>query len=250
VTVRLGGTPVGFRASDRVRPFQRPMRLYLVPNAVASTVRSRYDLRLHFVGTLVPDKNAHGVLSFVVPPLASGSYTVAAWCPGCAPYSRGRTFFVQQVGEDIVPLYRPLMLLRVEMPSAAETCPVTIPAGKAPPGERPSRGHHGNGALWTALPLDGVVTAERHSDRTFRTKLPWWAVGVKGRLTIRGQRLDARSPPLWARIGSGWPQSGFRGSAFWASAVFFPSEGCWKVTGRVRDISLSFVVKVVERSRA
>ena len=34
-----------------------------------------------------------------------------------------------------------------------------------------------------------------------------------------------------------------RGS--WASAVEFPSEGCWRLTGRVQDVSLSYVVKVV-----
>jgi hypothetical protein len=31
----------------------------------------------------------------------------------------------------------------------------------------------------------------------------------------------------------------------WASAVKFPSEGCWRLTGRVGDIALSYVVKVV-----
>jgi hypothetical protein len=138
------------------------------------------------------------------------------------------------------------MLLRVEMPPATATCPVTIPAGKAPPGERLRHDFHENGALWTALPLDGTIVTERRSDGAFRDKFMWWAVGVTGRLTIRGERLDARAPPPWAQISSGWPE-GFRGSAFWASIVLFPTEGCWKVTGRVRDVSLSFVVNVVER---
>jgi hypothetical protein len=158
----------------------------------------------------VPDKNVHGVLRFTVPPLASGLYAVAVWCPGCA---------------------------------------VTIPRGAPPPGERPRRDFYDNGTLWTALPLDGTVTAGRHPDGTLRYEFMWWAVGLEGRLTIRGERLDARSPPPLTQAASGWPQTGFRGSAFWASIVLFPTEGCWRVTGRVRDVSMSFVVRVVERKR-
>jgi hypothetical protein len=246
VTVRTGGTPASFRPSQRVKPLQRAMRLYLVPNAIAPKVRFRFDSRLHYIGSLVPDKNLHGLLRFTVPPLASDRYAVAVWCPGCARFSGGRTFQVLHVDRNVVPRYQPLMLLRVEMPSATATCPVTIPAGKAPPGERPSRGFHENGALWTRLPLDGTIAAERRPDGRFRDKFMWWAIGVTGRLTIRGERLDARAPPISERGSSGWPP-GFRGSAFWASIVFFPTEGCWRVTGRVRDISLSFVVEVVER---
>lgn len=247
VIVRTGGTPASFRPSQRVKPLQRAMRLYLVPNATAPKVRSRFDLRLHFIGSLVPDRNLHGVLEFRVPPLRTDRYAVAVWCPGCARFSGGRTFHVLPVDRDVVPRYRRLMLLHVETPSAAQTCPVTIPAGIAPPGERPSRGFHENGALWTPLPLDGTIAAEQHPDGTFRSKFPWWAVGVTGRLTIRGERLDARAPPLRSQNAPAWPQTGFRGSGFWASAVFFPTVGCWRITGRVRDVSLSFVVRVVER---
>jgi hypothetical protein len=31
----------------------------------------------------------------------------------------------------------------------------------------------------------------------------------------------------------------------WAARMYFPSEGCWRVTGRVEDVALSFVVQVV-----
>lgn len=89
------------------------MRLYLAVNSVADEVVSRFDDRLHPIGALVPDKNGHGVLRFRVPTLAEGDYTAAAWCPGCARYSNGRTFFVLKVDSAIVPRYRPLMLLHV-----------------------------------------------------------------------------------------------------------------------------------------
>jgi hypothetical protein len=35
------------------------------------------------------------------------------------------------------------------------------------------------------------------------------------------------------------------GRGGWASAVVFAGEGCWRITGRVRDVSLTFVVRVV-----
>jgi hypothetical protein len=41
------------------------------------------------------------------------------------------------------------------------TCEITAPNGETPPGERPSPGHHGNGALWTALWSDGTVIFRR-----------------------------------------------------------------------------------------
>jgi LPXTG-motif cell wall-anchored protein len=90
------------------------MQLYLVPNAIADKVTSRDDPRLTPLGKLVPDTNGHGILTFRVPALKDGSYAAAAWCPGCARYSFGRTFFTLRVGSDIVRPLRPLMLLRVE----------------------------------------------------------------------------------------------------------------------------------------
>ena len=139
VTVRLGGTPASFTLADRKRPFKRAMRLYLVPNGIAGEVRSRFDPRLHFVGRLVPDKNTRGLLTFTVPPVDTDDYAVAAWCPGCARYSSGRTFFTLPVPG--VSRYRDLMHLRVTMPSAADACPVTkgnTATGCSPPRFRPT----------------------------------------------------------------------------------------------------------------
>lgn len=93
VTVRLGGTPASFTLADRKKPFKRAIRLYLVPNRIAGEARSRFDPRLQFVGRLVPDKKSRGLLTFTVPPVDTDDYAVAAWCPECARYSSGRTFF-------------------------------------------------------------------------------------------------------------------------------------------------------------
>ena len=73
VKVRAGGTPKGFTLKQRVKPFQRPVRLYLVENDAATEVRSRFDPRLNFIGSVVPDKNGRALLTFSVPPLDPGA---------------------------------------------------------------------------------------------------------------------------------------------------------------------------------
>jgi hypothetical protein len=246
VTIRIAGTPHGFRPSQRVRPLQRPMRLYLVPNGLADDVRSRFDARIHFIGLLRPDKSGRGLLTFSVPALESGSYAAAVWCPSCARYSGGRTFFALGVGPGTVARYRPLMLLRVSAPPATEeTCPVTIPNGSRPLGPTPAR--HGNGVLWTGLPRDGriVIGDDRVAPdgSLFWTKLIWIARGVVGgALHVQAQRLDAPAPPLYPEVTSG-RLSSWSGPS-WAARMRFSSAGCWRVTGRVDDVSLAFVVKV------
>jgi hypothetical protein len=69
----------------------------------------------------------------------------------------------------------------------------------------------------------------------------WWWRGVEGPLTITGRRLDAPAPPLQAEIPEGYEESGFQ-----ASALIFPSEGCWEVNGRVGEAMLTFVTLVVK----
>ncbi|HLG09032.1 MAG TPA: hypothetical protein VI409_10240 [Gaiellaceae bacterium] len=233
VTVRLGGTPATFTLDQRERPFQRPLRLYLVRNRVAGEISTRFDPRLHFIGALVPDRNVRGVLTFTVPPLDTDTYVVAAWCPGCAKHSLGRTFSVLPIPR--VSRYRDLMGLRVRLPSAMETCPVT------------GEGRYGNGLLSTTLPADGVLLARREPDGSLFQKLPWLPrAGLTGVLTVRGERLDAPSPRMGVlSVNWGYASSGPAARGSWASAVSFPSEGCWRISGRVRDVTLSYVVKVV-----
>jgi hypothetical protein len=257
VTVRLGGTPGGLTLAKREKPFQRPMRLYLVPNDVAAEVSSRADARLHFIGRLVPDRRSRGLLSFRVPPLDSGSYAVAAWCPGCARNSFGRTFFVLPVPAGGVGRFRHLQLLHVQLPTATQTCPVTVPRGKPPPGlgaRAPFPGlgasprWHANTFLWTGLPLDGVYVPDSRSvapDGSVEAKLYWFAAVVHGEFSLTGQRLDGSSPALFVHRVNRESMTRFRGSGTWATPVTFPSQGCWRLTARVADVSLSFVVEVV-----
>lgn len=113
---------------------------------------------------------------------------------------------------------------------AAFTCPVTQPNGATPPGERPSSGYHGNGALWTALWPGGVVHIPAQNvqgDGRLSMKWPWWR-GAEGALTITGWRLDAPAAPLAASIPDGYGVTGFQ-----ATGLLFASPGCWEVTGHV-----------------
>jgi hypothetical protein len=232
VTVRLGGTPASFTLADREKPFRRPIRVYLAPDAVAAEVASRLDPRLHFVGSLVPDRNHRGVLMFTVPPLDSGTYAAAAWCPSCAKNSFGRTFFVLPVPQ--VSRYRRQMALHVRMPNPRASCPVT-------------KGRLGNGFLSVTLPEDGVLAMRRDPDGTLFDKLGWLPKkGWGGTLTVRGERLDA--PGRMRVLNVFWGHTyvnGVQGRGSWATPVKFPSEGCWRITGRVGDVSLSYVVSVV-----
>jgi hypothetical protein len=128
VVVRTSGTSPRFTVADRVRPFQKPISLYLVSNRIADQVHSRHDARLVPVGVLVADKNGHGALAFKVPKLKADAYAAAAWCPGCASYSRGRAFLAVKVDRQILPRYRSLMLLRVR-PSTRRGWPWVIAGG-------------------------------------------------------------------------------------------------------------------------
>jgi hypothetical protein len=71
----------------------------------------------------------------------------------------------------------------------------------------------------------------------------WWTrgEGLRGKLVIHGKRLDASAPPLRASIPEGYGDTGFQ-----ATAVTFPTEGCWEVTGQVADTRVTFVTRVVK----
>jgi hypothetical protein len=69
-------------------------------------------------------------------------------------------------------------------------------------------------------------------------KWPWWR-RLTGPLSIEGRRLDGTAPPLGAHIPSGYGPKGFQ-----VSGLIFPTEGCWEVTGRVSDPTLTFVTAV------
>jgi hypothetical protein len=102
------------------------------------------------------------------------------------------------------------------------------PGGKLPAGPLPG------GGSYARVEPDGSIVA----------KLGWWR-GKSGRLKIDGRRLDRAAPGLRADIPCCYGPSGFQ-----ATGVTFPTTGCWRVTGRVGDASLTFDVSVSIRARS
>lgn len=93
---------------------------------------------------------------------------------------------------------------------------------------------------------DGTVVARDEfvqADGSISVKFPWWRAveQVVGPLAIEGRRLDAPAPPLQSFV----PDEGYRDTGFTPSALIFPTEGCWEVTGRVGTDQLTFVTLVV-----
>jgi hypothetical protein len=78
-------------------------------------------------------------------------------------------------------------------------------------------------------------------DGSIGMKFGWWRA-VEGSLRIGGRRLDGPAPPLRADVPGGYGEMGFQ-----SSGVYFPTEGCWEVTGTVGGTRLTFVTFVVER---
>jgi hypothetical protein len=133
--------------------------------------------------------------------------------------------------------------------STTEDCPITQPNGNQPPADANvfSRGNgdYGNDVLWTSLWIWGqerVSVPDTHINPDGSLgPMKWaWYRYIPGKLTIEGRRLDAPAPPL---VGGG--TDGYGDHGFNASGITFPTTGCWEITGRVGDGSLTFVVLVV-----
>jgi hypothetical protein len=243
VTVRTGTTPKRFELRQRARPLQQPVRLYLVATDAAAEVHSRFDKRLYFVGSLVPDKNGRGLLSFNMPPLDAQTYTLAYWCPACAAFSRGRTFFVQRP-DQFAPRYRSQTRLRLD---ATDACPVTFPNGNRPPGQPRNVTWYGNGLLWAGVEQDGIHTvpsSQVAADGSIGNKLLWVTTPPFEKPTVSGERLDAPARPL--RV-LGVNTGSFSGAAnpSHMTPVEFATAGCWRLRARLGDVSLVYVVQLV-----
>ena len=122
-------------------------------------------------------------------------------------------------------------------------CEPTLPNGETPPGEQSGPTWFGDGSLFTALPLDGEVRADPRSvraDGSIDIKFPWWrgpGVGAAGDLELSGREI-ATGATITADIPDGY------GQRFQASAITFPTEGCYEITATSADARLSLVTRV------
>jgi hypothetical protein len=200
------------------------VRLYLVRQDVAGAIRSRNDRRLSFIGSV----GANGSLTFSLPPLDAGTYNLAVWCRRC----HGARLRTRAARLQVLPV---------------SGCPVTLPNGNRPPGQPRNVTWYGNGLLWAGVHPDGTyaVPPDRvAADGTIGNKLLWVTTPPWQKPTISGERIDAAAEPLRVtRVNTG----SFSGAAnpSHMSPVGFPTPGCWRLTARLGDLSLVYVVQVV-----
>jgi hypothetical protein len=132
--------------------------------------------------------------------------------------------------------------------TSSSSCPVSHPNGGHPPGQLPDRWYHGTGGLWTILwPRSTATVPPQNVQRNGRlyVKVPWYREpGSQGTLRIHGHRLDNPAPALRADVPTGYGNLGFQ-----ASAILFPTVGCWQVTGRAGRGSLTMVMRVLKVPR-
>ena len=114
-------------------------------------------------------------------------------------------------------------------------CPLTVANQSIPPGEATSNvAFHGDGVLWARLPSGATV----QPDGALRMKLHWWGRATGSKLDVAARRLDGPKPALETAASSEY------NGGFQAMEIFFPSGGCWEVTGSVGKASLTYVVRV------
>lgn len=119
-----------------------------------------------------------------------------------------------------------------EQPTGSE-CPVTLTSG----------GIYGKGGLQATLPLKGRFVFKPggpgfvDSDGALGIKFGWER-RVKGTLSVGGHRLDGPSAPARAYL------TDYGDFGFQPSYLVFPTPGCWRITGRVADETLTFVLLV------
>jgi hypothetical protein len=142
--------------------------------------------------------------------------------------------------------------------ASSRRCPVTIPPKAKPTGGSftawsRSRFNYGNrrlraqlnwprGTLAAGILPDGGAAAIVNEDGSIYVKVGWWR-GVRGQLKIWGRRLDAPAPGLRAEPGL---VESYGHDGFVPSGITFPTVGCWRVTGGVKDARLTFVVRVTK----
>lgn len=124
----------------------------------------------------------------------------------------------------------------------AASCPVTFQPDVL---DAPSMGWgsaataYGGDRLGVTLPSGGSLQSNNLDDEgRIRDKFLFWGSSGENGIEVTGRRLDADAPPV---ISDGI-EPGISGGL--ATAITFPTTGCWEVMADRGDISLTFVMLV------
>lgn len=124
------------------------------------------------------------------------------------------------------------------------SCPVTLPNHVVQPPFGISRklGYR-HAQIAVELWPFGVTLVNKRDvmpDGLLGVKVGWYRYG-RGRLRITATRFDKPGHVKRTRVPPGYGRTGFQ-----SSAIYFPSEGCWKVTATVGHSHLTYVTVVLE----
>ncbi len=141
---------------------------------------------------------------------------------------------------------------------APASCPATAPGPNpvVPPSPYPAVAPfpdafwYGTQSFWTMLPSTGKWKSLPRGDNGYRQKVFIWRPGYDGRteqwpqLTVTGRRFDGSGRAVLSDEATNVYNRDFGGWAMLAT-VEVPAYGCWELTARYGDSSLTFVVSVV-----
>lgn len=139
--------------------------------------------------------------------------------------------------------------------SAMDACPVTqppnlpfLPPEPYPPQAPSGEFWYGTDALWTALSPAGRWEALPEGQQGYSQKLFLWSEGYdparepQPPITVSGRRLDGDARPFETSGGT----NGYHADMgqFMLIGLSVPAAGCWELTARYNEASLSFIVWV------
>ncbi len=110
------GQRIQVHSPERYAPFSG-VRVYLVPIALARSARAQRptgpprNRRISLLGPLHLDSPGIASLSFTVPHVPPGDYTIGFWCRPCAPPA-GAFFTTAQHGQQWAPKQRRILRIR------------------------------------------------------------------------------------------------------------------------------------------
>jgi len=133
----------------------------------------------------------------------------------------------------------------VAVPRPPTVTPFTSDVPRDPTASSFSSNWYRNGSLWASL--DRAYQGKWYAGTD--TKVLWYRsdnLTFDQRLVVTGMRIDANSTNTTV-LGNRFPVL-YSEENYQPSSLLFPSEGYWRVIGKIGNLSLSFIVHVYPHS--